>query len=308
MRIKISTLLVSLGVTGCITFSSLADTVTLQAKPFIADELFTKGIEGPAVDRDGNLYAVNFAKQGTIGIIDTQGQPRHFIDLPEGSTGNGIRFDQQGNMFVADYSGHNILRIDTGTKAIKVYAHDDRLNQPNDIAITASGVIYASDPNWQDNTGQLWMVKPDRKLVRLEAEMGTTNGIEVSTDEKHLYVNESAQRKIWIYDILADNQLANKRLFYQFDDFGLDGMRCDLDGNLYVARYGAGLIAVFSPQGELIKQITLSGQFPTNVAFGGDTGTTLFITLQQKRSIDSVNVPVAGRSWALSGANNQPEK
>lgn len=283
--------------------SSLAEPTMQQAKPFIADELFTKGIEGPAVDRDGNLYAVNFAKQGTIGIIDTQGQPRHFIDLPEGSTGNGIRFDQQGNMFVADYSGHNILRIDPKTKAIEVYAHDERLNQPNDIAITTSGVIYASDPNWQDNTGQLWMVKPDRKWVRLETGMGTTNGIEVSTDEKHLYVNESAQRKIWIYDILADNQLTNKRLFYQFDDHGMDGMRCDLEGNLYVARYGAGVVAVLSPQGELLKQITLSGQFPTNVAFGGKAGKTLFITLQKKQSIDSIEVPIAGRSSVLLGKN-----
>ncbi|WP_416306950.1 SMP-30/gluconolactonase/LRE family protein [Neptunicella sp. SCSIO 80796] len=281
-----------------VTFS-YADTTKLQAQAFTKDGLFTKGIEGPAVDGDGRLYAVNFAKQGTIGIIDDKGQASHFIDLPEGSTGNGIRFGQDGSMFVADYTGHNILRIDPQSKAVDIYAHDDRMNQPNDIAITASGVIYASDPDWKNNSGQLWMVKADRKLVRLEADMGTTNGIEVSSDEKHLYVNESAQRNIWIYDILPNNQLANKRLFYQFEDHGMDGMRCDQQGNLYVARYGAGNVTVLSPQGEIIKEITLTGKFPTNVAFGGPQGKTLFITLQQKQSIDTVELDIAGRSRGL---------
>ena len=57
---------------------------------------FTSGVEGPAVDHEGNLYAVNYEKQGTIGKISPDGFSELFVKLPEGSIGNGIRFDSQG--------------------------------------------------------------------------------------------------------------------------------------------------------------------------------------------------------------------
>lgn len=268
---------------------------TWTASDFTAVGIFTDGVEGPAVDSAGNLYAVNFARQGTIGIIDGDGRGQVFTDLPEGSTGNGIRFGQKGEMYIADYTAHNVLRIDTETRSIDVYAHHPEMNQPNDIAITKSGVIYASDPNWKDGTGQLWMVGKDRKPVRLEAGMGTTNGIEVSTDEKHLYVNESVQRKVWVYDIQSDGGVTNKRLFHEFSDHGMDGMRCDDEGNLYIARYGAGTVAVLSKQGELIREIELSGNYPTNVAFGGSDGKTVFVTMQKRGAIEAFRSDYAGR-------------
>ena len=53
---------------------------------------FTAGIEGPACDADGILYAVNYAHQGTIGRVTPKGDCSIFVELPEGSTGNGISF------------------------------------------------------------------------------------------------------------------------------------------------------------------------------------------------------------------------
>ena len=83
------------------------------ARDYVADGTFTSGIEGPAVGPDGNLYVVNYAREGTIGRVhantDGSGSAELFVELPAGSTGNGIRFDKSGTMYVADYSGHNIL-------------------------------------------------------------------------------------------------------------------------------------------------------------------------------------------------------
>lgn len=271
-----------------------------QTEDYVADNIFTQGIEGPAVDARGNLYAVNFAREGTIGIVDRKDNAQLFVTLPEGSTGNGIRFDRKGNMYVADYSAHNILKIDAKTKAISVHAHSDKMNQPNDIAIASSGIIYASDPNWKGSTGNLWKIAVDGTVSLLETGMGTTNGIEVSTDEKHLYVNESVQRKIWKYDIdKATGNVKNKRLLIQFNDHGLDGMRCDAAGNLYIARYAAGEVAVVSPQGTLLQRIKLKGQKPTNVAFGGEDGRSAFVTLQERGAIETFRSELPGREWLL---------
>ncbi len=252
-----------------------------KANDFTKAKLFTNGIEGPAVDSKGNLYAVNFKKEGTIGLIDSKGNCSTFITLPNGSIGNGIRFDINDNMYIADYTNHNVLTILAGTSQVKILAHDSTMNQPNDLAIAPDGTLYASDPNWSESTGNIWMVMDD-KFVLLESDMGTTNGIEVSPDGKKLYVNESVQRNIWVYDIIDNGMVKNKKLFKAFEDFGMDGMRCDEKGNLYVCRYGKGTVVILSPEGNMLREITLKGKNPTNITFGGKNNKQCFVTIQER--------------------------
>ena len=258
---------------------------------------FTSGAEGPAVDKDGNLYAVNYSKEGTIGKITPTGDSSIFIELPNGSIGNGIRFNSKGEMLIADYTNHNILKVDMASKQISVYAHDSTMNQPNDIAIDSKDRLYASDPNWKANTGRIWRIDTNGKMSLLEDNMGTTNGIEVSPDEKTLYVNESVQRKVWAYDLSDSGTISNKRLLIEFPDFGMDGMRCDVDGNLYIARHGKGTIAKVSPAGKLLQEIKLNGTKPSNIAFGGKDGRTAYVTLQDRGNIESFRVEAPGREW-----------
>src|SRR5437588_4589196 len=118
------------------------------ATPLTAEKAFTPGIEGPACDAKGNIHVVNFARQQTIGKITPDGKGEIWVELPGKSTGNGIVFDRQGWMYVADYVGHNVLRIDPETRKVTVFAHEDKMNQPNDLAIVPDGTLYASDPNW----------------------------------------------------------------------------------------------------------------------------------------------------------------
>jgi sugar lactone lactonase YvrE len=257
-----------------------------QSFDFTEEGVFTKGIEGPAVDSKGNLYAVNFEKEGTIGIVDQKGKGSIFSILPQGSIGNGIRFDKDDNMYIADYSNHNILKIENGSNDAIIYASDTIVNQPNDIAISPNGTLYASDPNWKEATGNLWKID-DKGFQLLESDMGTTNGIEVSPDGRKLYVNESVQLKIWVYEINKHGNISNKKLFYAFDDYGLDGMRCDNEGNLYVCRYGAGKIVVINPNAELIREIKLIGLNPSNITFGGKDKKQCFITMADRGCIES---------------------
>ena len=260
---------------------------------------FTSGIEGPACDADGNLYAVNFEKQGTIGKVTPDGQATVFVELPEGSIGNGIRFDSHGFMYIADYTNHNVLKVDMETREISVHAHEPKMNQPNDLAIGANDILYASDPNWGESTGQLWRVDAKGKVTLLESDMGTTNGIEVSPDEKVLYVNESAQRNVWTYDLSPEGNISNKRLLIQFPDFGMDGMRCDIDGNLYVTRHGKGTVAKLSPDGEVLLEVELAGKHCTNIAFGGEDGRTCYVTLADRGNVEVFRADRPGRSWQL---------
>ena len=260
---------------------------------------FTSGAEGPAVDKDGNLYAVNYSREGTIGKITPAGDSTIFIELPNGSIGNGIRFNSKGEMLIADYTNHNIIKVDVASKQLSVYAHDSMMNQPNDIAIDSKDRLYASDPNWKAGTGRIWRIDTDGKTTVLEDSMGTTNGIEVSPDEKTLYVNESVQRKVWAYDLSRSGAISNKRLLIEFPDFGMDGMRCDIDGNLYIARHGKGVVAKVSSKGQLLKEIILQGKKPSNIAFGGPDGRTAYVTLQDRGNIETFRVEAPGREWKM---------
>lgn len=248
------------------------------ATPLTKDKAFTDGIEGPNCDKDGNIYAVNFAKQQTIGKVTPDGKAEVFVTLPNKSTGNGIVFDPAGFMYVADYVEHNVLKIDPKTKKITVHAHNPKMNQPNDLAIHPNGDLYASDPNWKASTGQLWRIDKEGKTHLVAKDMGTTNGIEVSPDGKKLYVNESVQRNVWVFDIHKDGSLGEKKLLTKFPDHGFDGMRADVEGNLYITRYGKGTVAVVSPEGKVIREIDVLGPQPSNICFGGKDGKTVYVT------------------------------
>ena len=260
---------------------------------------FTSGIEGPACDAAGNLYAVNYERQHTIGKVTPDGTASVFVELPTGSIGNGIRFNSEGFMFIADYTNHNVLKVDMDTRDITVHAHEPTMNQPNDLAIGANDILYASDPNWGASTGQIWRVDTDGAVTLLEADMGTTNGIEVSPDEKVLYVNESAQRNVWAYDLSPEGEVRNKRLLIQFPDFNMDGMRCDIEGNLYITRHGKGTVAKLSPAGEVLLEVELTGKLCSNIAFGGPDGRTCYVTMADRGNVEVFRADLPGRSWQL---------
>lgn len=84
----------------------------------------------------------------------------------------------------------------------------------------------------------------------------------------------------------------------------IDGMKTDVQGNLYVTRHGGSQVVIFSPAGQLIGRITLNFPNPTNLEFGGPTGRTLFITgkcrdNESKGCVDKIEVTNAGRTWNL---------
>ena len=296
MKTVLLFVLLLLGVACQCPFFKTADPL-YTATPLTVTNAFTAGIEGPACDLAGNIFAVNFKAQHTIGRITPAGVSEVFVTLPGASIGNGIRFDREGKMYVADYTGHNVLRIDPATRKIEVFAHEPRMNQPNDLAIAPDGTLFASDPNWKEKTGQLWRIDADGTVTRLAENMGTTNGIEVSPDGKKLYVNESVQRNVWVFDIQPDGSLANKKLLKKFPDFGFDGMRCDIDGNLYITRHGKGTVVVLSPAGKILREIDVLGARPSNLCFGGPDGRTVYVTEVEHRRLVQFRVAKPGLAW-----------
>jgi sugar lactone lactonase YvrE len=267
---------------------------------------YTPGIEGPAVDGSGNLYVVNFQQSGSIGKVAAgASQSQLFALLPVGSIGNGIRFDRQGRMYIADYKKHNIWVIERGETTPRVYFHSDRFNQPNDLAIAADGTLYASDPRFASPSGgQIWRItrsadgKGRGEAMSSTRRLGVTNGIDLSPDGTTLYVSESNSRQVWAYR-LDGSKLLDPRLVTGFADFEVDGLRTDIDGRIYLARLSAGKIAIIAANGSLEREVPLGGKQPTNLTFGGPDGRTVFVTQKEGRFIEAFRVDRPGREPCL---------
>jgi signal peptidase len=287
------------------TVAVTAETALFESRQITPSGEYTRGIEGPAVDSRGVLYVVNFQKQGTIGkLAPGAAQSTFFMNLPEGSIGNAIRFDAGGRMFVADYRKHNVLVLEPGADKLEVYFHSERFNQPNDLTIANDGTIYASDPLWKRRDGQIWRITrgPDGRgvgeVMSSSRKMGTTNGIDLSPDGRTLYVGESETREIWAYQLDA-SKLVGQRLFYKFSDFSIDGLRTDITGRVYVTRILKGTVAVLSPAGTIEREIPLRAKEPTNLAFGGQDGRTVFVTQRLGGFVEQFRVDTPGREYCL---------
>jgi signal peptidase len=288
--------------------SDAAEDTLFVSKRITPPGEYTSGIEGPAVDASGNLYVVNFKQSGNIGkVAPGASQSELFTSLPAGSIGNGIRFDRQGRMYIADFVKHknNVWVIERGETTPRVYFHSDRFNQPNDLAIAADGTLYASDPHFASPAGgQIWRITrgPDGngrgEVMSSTRRLGVTNGIDLSPDGATLYVSESNSREIWAYR-LDGNKLLDPRLVRRFADFEVDGLRTDVDGRIYLARLSAGKIAIIAANGSLEREVPTLGKQPTNLTFGGADGKTVFVTQKEGRFIESFRVDRPGREPCL---------
>jgi gluconolactonase len=153
----------------------------------------------------------------------------------------------------------------------------------------------------------VWRIGLDGRASIVADNMGTTNGIEVSPDGRTLYVNESTQRIIWAFAIAADGSLGGKRKLASFTDFGLDGMRVDVDGCLYVTRYDKGTVIKLSPEGRLLREIALPGKKPSNITFGGPDGRTAYVTEVENGQLLQFRVDRPGFEWQLRQQEATPD-
>jgi gluconolactonase len=210
---------------------------------------------------------------------------------------NGLTFDAQDQLVMADHGNRQIARLDekTFTKTPLATRYDGkRLNSPNDLVFRANGDLFFTDPPYgldglnANPTKELpfsgvYRRTPNGDVTLLTRELTFPNGIALSPDERTLYVaNSDPDRAIWMaYDLAADGSIANGRVLFDATPLvkvglkGLpDGLKVDRQGNLFAT--GPGGVLIITPNGRHIGTIA-TGQATANCAFGDD-GSNLYIT------------------------------
>ena len=251
--------------------------------------------EGPAVDKEGRVYFTDQPNDRIYVWDEDQGVS---LWLEGTERANGMYFDNENRLLACADEFNRIIRIED-TKNIEVVFEnfdDKHLNGPNDLWVTPDGGIYFTDPYyhrdyWQEGHTEdqdargVYYLSPEGEVKRVIDDYKQPNGLIGTPDGKLLYVADINDRKIWKYEIEEDGTLANKTFFA---GEGSDGMTIDEKGNIYLTM---GKVWVFSPQGDLIREIELP-ESPSNICFGGKNKKTLFITA--RTSVYTLEMNVAG--------------
>jgi gluconolactonase len=261
--------------------------------------------EGPVADREGNVYFTELVFQRIMkldpkGVLSIYREPSN--------NANGLLIDPEGRLIACEGASSQrmgvpqkfkpqVTRTDLRTGTIEILADNYEGKPfvgPNDVTIDGKGRLYFTDlPG-----GAVYRVDAPGRVTRVltAPDIQRPNGIQVSPDDKTLYVIEANQteggaRMIRAFDLNVDGTTGRMRVHYNFyPGRSADGMSIDTEGNLY-ASAGMGQLRgtsetldtktgvhVISPQGKLLKFIPIPEDYITNNAFGGPDMKTLYVT------------------------------
>jgi gluconolactonase len=200
---------------------------------------------------------------------------------------NGLALDKSGSLVMAQHLERQVARLEANGTITPLATHFEgkRLNSPNDLAVKSDGSIFFTDPpyglNDQGGVSELgyngiYRLSTSGEVQLLDNSLSRPNGIAFSPDESKLYVDDSETRRIYVWDVVNDTAITNKRQFAFMQPSGYaDGMKVDSLGYLYVA--GPIGIWIFSPDGVAVDTIPIPEQ-TTNCGWGGPYHDILYVT------------------------------
>ena len=278
------------------TFASLAavhaqDWDELRIDRIAIGHRFT---EGPVWSPEGKLLFAD-VPDNTIWQWKPGEKP---VLLEKDSNGaGGLAFDVQGRIYVCEWHGRRIVRIDKKARreVLAERFEGKRLNSPNDLAIRKDGHIWFTDPAFgaASDTRELdfygvFHITPKGELEAVARWKTRPNGIAVSPNGRTLYVTNSDERKLYAFDIDGKGAATNERVVLSNLEGVPGGVRLDEKGNLYIA---ARHLYIYTAAGKLLRRIELP-EPASNCAFGEGDLESLFVTTRSQ--VFRIRVPVKG--------------
>lgn len=241
-------------------------------------------IEGPVWTKRGTLIFSDIPAN-TLFEWKGSGQPEVFRKPSHNANGNTL--DRQGRLITCEHGSRRVTRTeaDGSVTTLAERYEGKRLNSPNDVVVKSNGDLYFTDPPYgirkeQEELGfyGVYRLRPSGELTLLVRDFVRPNGLAFSPDEKRLYIDDSQENHIRVFDVKEDGALANGRVFAQVrgEKPGVpDGLRVDKKGNVYCT--GSGGIWVFAPSGQRLGIIEVP-EVAANCAWGDRDKKTLYIT------------------------------
>jgi gluconolactonase len=252
-----------------------------------------QGTEGPITLPDGSLIFTE-TNANRITKIDKDNVITTFMENTNGS--NALAFDTKGRL-IAVQTTPGQMRVGViypkGSEAVFTSSFDGKgYLRPNDLVVTKSGGVYFTDMGGGGAAAatpplpnSVYYIPPGGQAVRVVEGVERPNGIQLSRDEKTLYLNNAGGEYLLAFDIQPDGRLSNRRNFAKYEGVAAanaqgainsqaDGLAIDSEGRVYAALPNG--VQVFSPQGQHLGTIPVARR-PQNLAFAGADKKTLYM-------------------------------
>lgn len=249
-----------------------------------------KGTEGPLALPGGDLIFTE-TQDARITRITPQGKTEPFLAQSNGA--NGLGLGKGGEIYAVQVAKPRVGIVYPPEKARTLADNFEGkpFGRPNDLVLDSRGNVYFTDSGVGAKAGEpenapaaVYRISAAGQLQRLAADITRPNGIQLSPDEKTLYVADTAGEYVLAYDLAADGTLGARRNFAKLDGWrrldngttssGADGLAVDTQGRLFVAS-SVG-VQVFDAQGQALGTIALP-RAPQNIAFAGPDKKTLYV-------------------------------
>jgi gluconolactonase len=285
------------------------------------ERLFTgaRWAEGPVwVGEGGYLLFSDIPNNRMLRWLEETGEVTVFRSPSNYSNGNCR--DREGRLITCEHDTRRVTRTEhDGTVTVLMDSFQGKkLNAPNDVVVHSDGAIWFSDPgygimsNYEGHKAAfelpavVYRLDPKTRVATVVvSDLDKPNGLCFSPDEKLLYLVDSGTpkhpnshpsdvdlspgtpidpRPIQVYDVVDGARLKNGRMFANMSPGTSDGIRCDMDGNVWSAAGWAGKdyngVHIFAPDGTLIGKIHLP-ETCANLCFGGAKRNRLFMAASQ---------------------------
>lgn len=283
--------------------------------------------EGPVACADGSVVLTELrngrctrvAADGTVSVFsDCGGGPNGLAIGPDGCfylcNNGGNRYVDGHSMGLGphpDYRHGSIQRIDpkTGT-AEELYREVDGslLSAPNDLVFDRDGGFYFTDmgkrrARSRDHGGVYYALPDGSRVVEVAYPMLSPNGCGLSPDGRTLYAADTEGARLWAFEVQGPGKLEPKAQFAPHSGrivAGLPGKaRFDslavlANGHIVVATLTAGCLTELTPNGDVVRSVTMPDCYPTNVCFGGPDMRTAYVTLSDTGRLGMLRWPEPG--------------
>lgn len=211
---------------------------------------------------------------------------------------NGNTRDRRGRLVGCRHGFRDVARTEPdGSVTVLADSFEGRrLNSPNDVVVSADGAVWFTDPTYgivsnfegyraepEQPCRNVFRIAPDTgDIAAVVTDFAQPNGLCFSPDETRLYIADSGMSHdakvppaVRVYRVEPDGRLSGGREFCRLGAGFPDGIRCDIEGNLWSSALDG--VHCFAPDGTLLGKILVPERV-SNLAFGGPDGQRLFIT------------------------------
>ena len=233
--------------------------------------------EGPAVDKDGNVFFTDVRQDKIHKIDHASGKVTLFKEQSGGA--NGLMFGADGRLYACQNKKRQIIAINPDGRE-EVLATDVG---SNDLVVNEKNEIWWTEPAQH----KIWYTDGKGSKRVVDEGLDFPNGIVLSPDQSLLICVDMRSKWVWSFQMMPDGSLANGQAFYHLETWdydtqsGGDGMTMDTDAHLYVAtRLG---IQICDAPGRVVGIINNPQNLqPSNCVFGGPGLDTLYSTNREK--------------------------